>query len=664
MSVMRLDLQPSGRIAGGGTVFKIAGNDDWLWLASPAGIFHFDGTEWRAVMRGVPFWWVNTVLTAGESVWAAGLPNGLVRSTDGGQTWERCWAEQAEAPVISLTASPNFGRDRVLLAGTDGDGILRSIDGGRHWQLSNLGLRSYAVFDLAVAPVWERYEYAFAVTEGGLYQSPNGGRAWRLANLDDITWLPSILAVSPDFAADRTVFAGCETGELLISTDAGRSYHLAAAGFEAITALTFTPQGSLLLGTAEGVFRIEGKDLRSDTDLRGNGPPNLPKRPLENGEGAIRLQHDAMPDFTSGPPAEGLSTSSKPLASVLTLNVVGGSPYAGLAEGLYQSADDGRSWQFISGLSARRFVWCLTPASDLWLVGGPEEGVWCSNGSPATPGSTETDNWRSIWTETPVLALTAKENQIWLSSDTGVATSVDEGASWQSVLTSETPITALAVTKKAVWAGSHDSWLWHGALDGSTGSGSLESGSIGTGGNWQAVKPPFAGSQMLGLFARGEVLLAAVWVMADGSATGGPSTAASGTMTLWRSEDDGLSWSNWFSRPSRPIAPQLVFVDAAGREALLGLGVDLYRSTAGTWQRQRLTTPDAPITGLLPLASQTLATLTDRLVVSVTESEWVPVETAANGHPLAALGQSGEQIVVVSSDGQIWRAQQAHRQPV
>ena len=161
---------------------------------------------------------------------------------------------------------------------------------------------------------------------------------------------------------------------------------------------------------------------------------------------------------------------------------------------------------------------------------------------------------------------------------------------------------------------------------------------------------------MLGLFARAEVLLAAVWVMADRSAAGGPLTTESGTITLWRSEDDGLSWSNWFSRSSRPIAPQLVFVDDAGCEALLGLGVDLYRSTAGTWQRQRLTTPDAPITGLLPpLASQTLVALTDRLVVSVTESEWVPVETAVNGHPLAALTQSGDQIVVVTSDGQIWQ---------
>lgn len=100
-----------------------------------------------------------------------------MRSADGGQTWGRCYTEQVEALVISLAASPNFRRDRVLLAGTDGAGILRSIDGGRHWQLSNFGLRDYEIFDLAAAPVWERYEYAFAVSEGGLYQSPNGGRA-------------------------------------------------------------------------------------------------------------------------------------------------------------------------------------------------------------------------------------------------------------------------------------------------------------------------------------------------------------------------------------------------------------------------------------------------------------------------------------------------------
>ncbi len=85
----------------------------------------------------------------------------------------------------------------------------------------------------------------------------------------------------------------------------------------------------------------------------------------------------------------------------------------------------------------------------------------------------------------------------------------------------------------------------------------------------------------------------------------------------------------------------------------------LYRSTASGWQRQWLTTADAPISGLLPLANQTLVALTDRLVVSAGGSEWEPVESGVDGQSLAALGQSGEQVVVVTSDGQIWQGRHA-----
>ncbi len=59
----------------------------------------------------------------------------------------------------------------------------------------------------------------------------------------------------------------------------------------------------------------------------------------------------------------------------------------------------------------------------------------------------------------------------------------------------------------------------------------------------------------------------------------------------------------------------------------------------------------------LSTRQKTLVALTDQLVVSVTESERTPVEIAVNGHSLVALGQSGEQIVVVTSDGQIWLTQ-------
>ena len=579
---MNLNLRPLGPIASGGAVFQVAATDEALWLASPAGLFQFDGAAWQAVMRGIPFWRVNTVLAVGKSIWVAGMPGGMVHSVNGGQAWHRCVADQVEAPIISLTASPNYRRDRVLLAGTDGDGILRSINGGRHWELSNFGLHDFVIFDLVTAPVWDKrkYEYAFAVTDGGIYQSPNGGRAWRSADLGTLAVQPSVIVISPHFETDQTVFAGCEAGELLRSNDAGRSYQLVTDQFEVIAALSFTPAGKLLLGTLEDVHGLESKEFTV---------PHLISQPLAS--------------FPS---------------PVLTLNTLGETFYAGLSDGLYQTSDDGLTWQTVSGLSARRFVWSLTPTSDLWLAGGPEEGIWLSQD--------EGRSWQAVWSESPVLALTATTNQIWVSSLAGVATSVDAGASWQNILTPELPVTALAVAQETVWAGSQDSQMWYSASTG----------------QWQAVTSPFAGCQMLGLFAKGQVVIAAVW------------QADSGRVNLWRSEDKGVNWSNWFSQPSPPLLPHIAFMDEAGHEAMIGLGPNLYRSAEASWRRHGLTTTEAPISALLSWENQMLAALTDQLIISDTDDKWTPVESEINGHPIAAIRQVGEKIVVVTSDGQVW----------
>lgn len=579
---MNLKLQALGPIAPGGTVLQVVGQEEALWLASPAGVFHLGGAQWRAVMRGIPFWRINAMVAAGKSLWVAGMPHGIVRSSNRGQAWHRCWTEQTEAPVVAFAASPNYTQDRVLLAGTDGDGILRSTDGGRHWELSNFGLRDFSVFAVATAPAWNKYEHAFAITEGNIYQSPNGGRAWRRAELDDTSVQPLGIAVSPNFMTDQTVFVGCGTGELLISTDAGRTYRLAAAGFEAIETLLFTPQGSLLIGTPQGICRLEAKDII---------------------EGVLTRY----------------STSSLP-APVISLNTAGNTLYAGLAEGLYCSSDDGQSWQPVSGLSARRFVWGLTPGPDLWLAGGPEVGVWASqNGG---------QSWRSLEVDTPVLGLAATASQLWVSSPAGVATSTDGGTSWQHVFTSDILITALAVEGKAVWAGSHDSRLWRCV----------------SGGAWQTVDTPFAGGQLLGLFAQRGVLVAAVW--------------GAETITLWQSGDEGLNWARWFRAPSRPVTPQVIFADNGDHPALVGLGTDIHQlSTGGTWQRRKLTSQEALITALLPLSNQTLVALTDQLIASTPDNQWLRVEAEVNGHPVAALEQSGDQLVVITSDGQVWTGQ-------
>ena len=380
------DWHPQGLIAPGGTIFGVSGQNAADWLAAPAGIFRKHDSGWQIQTRGIPFWRVNTVLARGRLAWAAGMPEGIVRSTDDGQSWFPCLLDELKAPVFALIASPNYARDRVLLAATDGDGILRSTDAGRSWVLSNFGLREFSILDIALAPDWDRYEYAYAITEAGIYQSPNGGRAWRSAELPDPELRPAAVALDPDFENNRTVWAGCESGELLISTDAGRNFSLAARPADDVSALSFTVSGSLLVATFSGLLRLADPrmaDSAAETVL-----PDLP---------------------------------------ILSLTEIAGTLYAGSINGLFASSDDGASWTPDLGLSARRFIWFEAPQADLWLAAGPEAGLWRCR---------DRETWELCLTESPILGIAARGIEIWAGDANSNLWYANTGGAWTTV---ETP---------------------------------------------------------------------------------------------------------------------------------------------------------------------------------------------------------------------------------
>jgi hypothetical protein len=608
-------------------VLKVVGDEEGrLWLASPAGLFCWENGAWRAVRRGVSFWRVNTVAVNGRHLWLAGMPGGILRSANGGQAWHRCWIEQTEAPVVAIAPSPHFAQDRVLLAATDGDGVLRSTDGGRHWELANFGLREFAVLDVVMAPRIGGYEYAFAITENGFYQSPNGGRAWRLVEMGEIQ--PIVLAVSPNFVEDRMVCLGTEAGELFVSTDAGLSWTCLGDEFDGVNALAFTADQILLVGTETTIYHV------------------LPGSPFA-------LQ---MARFAELP------------APILSLAAVNGAVYAGLVDGLWLSQDNGRSWQPDTNLAARRFVWYCNQTANHWLAAGPEEGVWRVAGEEERRAKSEgrgareeerrargeergaRGEWLVIWDEVPVLGVAATEREIWISTLEGLVVSADEGQSWQVAWESEEPLTALAVVNDVVWAGSGAGRVWRrvkgeerGAKSEGRRAKSEERRVKGEGvrGEWEEVVGPFAGGQLVGFVADGGMLLAVVW------------SAANNLLQLWR-WDEGGEWAVWFSQPAGAVLPQVAVSE--GR-AIVGLGSFVYRLTETGWQRQRVTSVDAPVTAVCALpGGGWLAAVTDGLWQSADGVTWTAVENGLSGEPVVSLAVVGGNVVAGTAEGKVWVA--------
>jgi photosystem II stability/assembly factor-like uncharacterized protein len=376
-------------------------------------------------MRGFPFSGAGTILAIQNSLFVAGLPHGMVRSPDQGKTWHSCWTEQTAAPISCLVASPNFNRDRVVLAGTDGDGILRSTDGGRFWHLENFGLRTFSILSMATAPFWGRREVIFAGTDAGIYQSPNGGRAWRPIGEELADKRVTALLVSPNFSEDMTLFAGTERHGLYQSKDGGLSWELfplTPSDFENINCLLLAREDELLVGTGtDGILRAK----------------------------------------TDGSSCEVVAPMASP---VFCLMDSGDQLFAGSSEGGFlSSTNSGETWKSEPGLNARRFNWLSVADESTLLAAGVTEGVWISRDAGAHWEETLTDQEDLI-----PLDVAVSHASFWLGAANGVLVSRDKGATWQQTLPSEMPISAIACAEERVWAGTESGQLLVTKDDGAT----------------------------------------------------------------------------------------------------------------------------------------------------------------------------------------------------
>jgi DNA-binding beta-propeller fold protein YncE/photosystem II stability/assembly factor-like uncharacterized protein len=442
--------------------------------------------------------------------------NALLASVDSGDTWQELMGSKAEA----LALSPAFAEDGTAFAAFSGLGLLRTTDGGHTWEAANAGLlyENAAFTALAFSPSFTQNRTLYALlawwAEGferpHVYRSMDGGDSWqglqsglpsesrvtamslleddslllgtgdggiyRVA-VDDLDWAAVVgkegtvqpyevdadaLAISPDYARDRTIYAGSTAAGVFLSTDGGQ--HWQETGFPArgsdpdlfhLALSPGYPQDRTLFATA-GWRPHRSTDGGNTWQVLGQGlPPVFPisALALSPAYGQDRTVYAGgnylVPHiFVSSDGGENWQASEQGLPkSSSGVDAIAFSPgyatdrtaYAWLKnQGLYRSTDGGASWGQVfeeDGWSVQSLVLSPRFPTDGMLLGALfgrlhqslDGGLTWRDLSAGLPEGT-------VWVRALVLSPDfERDGTLFAGLDEGIIRSTDGGRTWRPV---------------------------------------------------------------------------------------------------------------------------------------------------------------------------------------------------------------------------------------
>ena len=265
--------------------------------------------------------------------WASGSGGTIVRTSDGGATWQAVTVPDAAKldfrDIDALSADVAY----VLSIGNgESSRIYKTADAGRSWTLQFTNTDPKAFFD-AMA-FWDADRgLAFSDSVDGalvILRTDNGGRTWARVAAGG---LPPALDNEGAFAASGTnvvafgrdhAWIGTSVGRVLRSTDGGRTWSAAA-----------TP---LATGSSAGIFSIAFRDVQHGMVVGGDY--------RKEGEAVdnAAVTSDGGRTWTMVKGLSGFRSVVSYVPGTTTVVAVG-------PQGADHSTDDGRSWTPLAGTS-------------------------------------------------------------------------------------------------------------------------------------------------------------------------------------------------------------------------------------------------------------------------------------------------------------------------
>jgi photosystem II stability/assembly factor-like uncharacterized protein len=194
-----------------------------------------------------------------------GHHGGVLRSADGGRTWEPTGLDEHGQDAMALALS---AADPSVVYAAGHDVFFRSDDGGMTWTAADSGLPGRDIHGFASAPDDPARLYA-NVVGFGLFRSDDGGATWEQvqANALDTMGLSA--------AAGGVLYAASQSRGVIRSNDGGASFAATAAlpGIAVSVAAGSSP-GVIYAGATTGVYAsLDGGATWLERELPASGVP-------------------------------------------------------------------------------------------------------------------------------------------------------------------------------------------------------------------------------------------------------------------------------------------------------------------------------------------------------------------------------------------------------